>query len=146
MIEVQGNIWDHWNPNRDWIVITTNGDIRHDGLAVMGRGIAFEAAQKFPNLQRELASKLRTAGNSVHVFINYGLITFPTKNHWQENSDLRLIENSCKTLANIFNSLHIQGSVLMPRLGCGNGKLKWGQVRPIVEKYLTSDKFQVFHL
>jgi len=26
----------------------------------------------------------------------------------------------------------------MPKVGCGNGKLKWEEVEPIIEKYLPN--------
>ena len=40
MNEVNGNLWDS---NADIIVITTNGAVRKDGAAIMGRGVALQA-------------------------------------------------------------------------------------------------------
>jgi len=42
MKEVIGNIWNYYNKG-NWIVITTNGTIKKNGEAVMGRGVALEA-------------------------------------------------------------------------------------------------------
>jgi len=50
---IKGNIWDYYysklNPN-NWLVITTNTQIKNGGNAVLGRGIALEANDRFPGL------------------------------------------------------------------------------------------------
>lgn len=145
MVEKAGNIWEHWDSNRDWMVVLTNGSLKLDGSAIMDKGQALQAAEKFPTLPRELGIKIKKQGNAVHVFPQHGVITFPTKNEWHKPSDIKLIENSCITLANLFNSLKIRGNILIPRPGCGNGKLKWHDVRPIVELYLASEQFHVYN-
>ena len=45
MIETSGNLW-HFHTQGRWVVTTTNGSVRKDGCAVMGRGVAREAAAK----------------------------------------------------------------------------------------------------
>jgi hypothetical protein len=60
MQELVGNIWDHHQDG--WIVVTTNGIIKSNGDAVMGAGIALEAARKFPDLPRQLGDRLRVIG------------------------------------------------------------------------------------
>jgi hypothetical protein len=54
------------------ICITTNGVIRKDGKAVMGKGNALEAAQRWPVIQTELAMLMSQFGNRVHLL---GVIT-----------------------------------------------------------------------
>ena len=97
MLEVTGNIWSYLG-KADVICVTTNGIIRTDGTAVMGRGIALQAKQKFPDIEKLLASQLKTYGNTPAFLMN-GCISpnitqiwsFPTKNHWRDPSDLSLI-------------------------------------------------------
>ncbi|MCZ2224447.1 MAG: hypothetical protein LC122_12560 [Chitinophagales bacterium] len=47
MIEVIGNLFDFVNI-ADAICITTNGIVKSNQEAVMGAGIALQAAEKFP--------------------------------------------------------------------------------------------------
>jgi len=42
--EVDGNLWEI---EADWRVITTNGFVKKDGRAVMGRGVARQALQRY---------------------------------------------------------------------------------------------------
>jgi len=49
MQEITGDIWEQHKLGR-WIVITTNGAIKNDGSCVMGRGVAKQAADKYPEL------------------------------------------------------------------------------------------------
>src|SRR3990167_6251952 len=95
MLEVQGNLWTF---SADWRVITTNGFVRSDGKAVMGRGVALQAAQKFTNLACEFGGLLKVHGNHVMGFPDYRLLTMPVKHNWYEKADLELIERSCQEL------------------------------------------------
>lgn len=149
MIEVEGNLWS-FLPEADARVITTNGVVRADGKAVMGRGCAAEAARMIPGLQDALGKRIREKGNHVHVFygkfdLDYTLITFPTKNHWHQNSDVDLIFRSACELADEVDEFGFI-RVVMPRPGCGMGKLNWRRdVKPMF-KNLLDDRFFVVHL
>jgi hypothetical protein len=63
MREITGNLWDYHDDGW-WIAITTNGFIRRDGTAVMGRGCAAQAAKRYPALPRRLGTRLQTDGNA----------------------------------------------------------------------------------
>jgi len=63
MIEYKG---DMFQADMDAIVITTNGYVKANGEAVMGRGCALTAQQMFPDLPELLGSKLTNHGNVVH--------------------------------------------------------------------------------
>jgi len=146
MTEITGaDIWDfHARGLR--ICITTNGDINRYGRAVMGRGVAKQAALKFPNLPLELSRQLRTGGNNVHLFPHYNLCTFPVKRHWKDMADLKLIEQSCIQLSSRcgwFGWHEAKTVIVIPRPGCGNGGLDWSQVKPILEKHFVSNSFWV---
>ena len=45
MKEVTGNIWDY---PADIVCITTNGSTTRNGSAVMGKGIALQAKERYP--------------------------------------------------------------------------------------------------
>ena len=128
MREHKGNMWD---VPADAYVITTNGYVRKDGAAVMGRGCALEAKNRWRGLEYQLGSKIISGGNHVYVFpmdVAF-LITMPVKHNWWEKADLNLIERSVKELvAEVGNVV----TVVMPRPGCGNGQLHWEQVAPLL--------------
>lgn len=63
MIECTG---DMFQANMDALVITTNGYVKANGDAVMGRGCAKQLADMFPDLLEILGSKLTNHGNVVH--------------------------------------------------------------------------------
>lgn len=134
MREVAGNIWDYWVKG-GWVVIPTNGVVKADGCAVMGAGLALQASVRFPRLSTELGSMIREYGNDLYSFVKYRLITFPTKHHWRNRSDINLIEDSTKELILLAPS----ADIYLPRLGCGNGGLSWEEVEPILDRILGDD-------
>lgn len=133
-----GNIWDL---PADYRAITTNGIVKSNGAAVMGRGIALQAITKYPGIDFELGKLINKWGN--HVFkLSNNLISFPTKYDWKMKSDLNLIKRSAEELVLMFLSEE-DITILMPPPGCGNGGLKWIQVETILSKILKTDKFTV---
>jgi hypothetical protein len=141
MREVVGNIWDY-HAKGHWVGITTNAVTKENGEAVMGRGIALQAAQRFPLLARQLGAKLRHDGNHVYAWPDYRLFTFPTKRHWQNPSPLALIEQSAVELTALIDQGTIQAPIVIPRPGCGNGQLDWKDVGPVLAK-IWNDRFLV---
>jgi len=141
MIEHKGDIWTFRQPD-DHVVITTNNTIRRDGALVMGRGIALEACSKYPRLQFELGNRIRQFGLRVEHIRPHKLIIFPVKFHYRDSADINLILRS--TLQLLTLAEEIEGRILMPRPGCGYGHLDWAEVGPMMNHYLTSDKFIVF--
>ena len=112
----------------------------------MGRGLAYDAKLRFPDLPKELGERIKEYGNVVFTFWDYHIITFPVKHNWWEQADLVLIEKSAKDLKEIlrYNLSQIYIPIYVPWVGCGNGKLDKNNVRPILEKYLSEeDKFIV---
>lgn len=135
--EVIGNMWDI---PADAYCITTNGFVKTNGEAVMGAGCAKEAAKKWPYLPKLLGTLLST-GNHVEWVpmdpkdnIGY-LVFFPVKHNWWEAADLKLIEQSANDL---MKGIEHRGfkKVLLPRPGCGNGRLKWEDVKAVLEPIL----------
>ena len=137
---IKHDIWDCWNQGYT-ICITTNPIINSKGKAVMGRGLAFEISQKIPTIQKELAEKLLEFGNVPILFEQHRIITFPTKHHWREKSDLELIKKSCDHLNDLLNEYNPKkGIVFLPVPGIGNGKLDKDLVMPILEEKFKNSK------
>lgn len=131
MKEATGDLWTF---PADWRVITTNGFVKRNGECVMGRGCAFEAKSRFKDLPAELGLRIKMQGNHASRFGEYNLITFPVKHNWFEKADPDLIVRSARELENAMRIKDgIKGTVVMPRPGCGNGQLKWEDVKPLIE-------------
>lgn len=137
---VHGNIWDS---GADAICVTTNGMIKNNGKAVMGRGIAFQAANRYPRLALNLARAIRDNGNHVYRFeeVDRAIITFPTKNHWKDPSSIKLIEQSAQELVYISETFY---RVALPYPGCANGKLRVSDVLQVIEPILSNDRFEIW--
>lgn len=132
------------------VCVTTNGIVKNNGEAVMGKGCALQFAQTYLEIPKVLGTKLKTKGNHCHVLKILNNIdtcektyicSFPTKHNWKDNSDLALIEQSCKELVNATNKMNWK-KVLIPIPGVGNGKLYWVDVKQVLEKYLD-DRFYI---
>lgn len=136
MLETSGNIWD-FHSKGEWIVITTNGSVRRDGCCVMGRGVAREAATRFPSLPSALGACIKTNGPRVQFFSDLKLFAFPVKHHWSDTADMGLIELSSHQLVAEATTLDLS-RVYLVRPGCGNGHLQWKDVKPVISRILDS--------
>jgi hypothetical protein len=139
----------------DFIGITTNGTVKSNGSAVMGRGCALQAKTRWRGLDEYLGSLLRQHGNMpcylgvVDRFKVWrkgdvrrapdetGLISFPVKHRWDQRADIELIKKSAD-LVKLLVSLWPQCQVVVPRPGCGNGGLNWADVKPQLEPLLDN--------
>lgn len=141
MREVTGNLWTY---PADVRVITTNGTVKKNGECVMGRGCAREARDKFPLLPSELGEHITKNGNVPCFFMDgdYDLITLPVKHHWHQKADIKLIERSVRAMLGLLEFELNNITVVMPRPGCGNGGLRWEDVKPVLEPILD-DRFHV---
>lgn len=142
---------DLWAEPADAKCITTNGFIKNNGNLVMGAGVAGQAQTRWPELPRvwgEFYSNKKgyhrvgacTQDEPPDVFAgpdvgDFWLVSYPVKYNWYEEADLFLIERSAKQLVEL---IELTGwkRVLLPRPGCGNGRLKWEDVKPVIEPIL----------
>ena len=141
MVEVTGNLWTF---PADVRVITTNGAVKKDGCCVMGRGCALEAKTMYPGIDKVLGQHITHKGNIVSILREDGaetIVSFPVKHHWREEADPKLIEVSARTLS-AFADLHGWQVIVMPRPGCGNGRLRWDNIRQLLAPILD-DRFHV---
>lgn len=143
MIEITGNIWDYLNQPRTVLLITTNGFVKKNGEAVMGRGCALEASTRFPYFSKHLGKFLQNYGNHLYIFRS-NLWTFPVKYNWYEKADLNLIKQSAEELLSNINMGTDDWQYILPRPGCGNGNLNWSEVKPVIEFLPNSVKVITF--
>ena len=142
MRQVYGDIWDLARGKA--LAVTTNGDLKKDGSAVMGRGIALQAARRFPGLPRRLGAYLRKYGNRCFYlgrWQDYTIVSFPTKRHWRENANLELIKVSAVQLVKIADKFNLP-EIYLPRPGCGAGGLIWKDV-DVVLRGILDERFVI---
>lgn len=131
---LRGDMWSAWE-RADLFCITTNSFIRSDGTLTMGRGIALQAKQRFPGIERALATHIQHLGA-------YGLLiserwpaaklaAFQTKRHFADNSELKLIQLATDRLL-IWALTHHDAEIHLPFPGIGNGRLSREAVLPII--------------
>ena len=138
MREMQVDIWSY--QGQAIIAITTNGSITRDGRAIMGKGVARQAAERFPELRHQLGRLLQVRGNHVHE-IMLGLVSFPVEETPYSLPELRLIRRSAEELRLLADQCGWT-QVLVPRPGCGGGGMRWQEVQPVLEEFFD-DRFIV---
>jgi len=141
MREIRGDMFSYLDRMKFKLFITTNGFIKNDGYAVMGRGNAARAVTVFKeeknlNLPDLLGKSLKTRGNNV-VQLTSQLYTFPVKDHWVDRARRTIIKRSVKQLEEIIErdkKLKNEFIYVVPRPGCGNGMLRWIEdVKPLMQ-------------
>lgn len=143
---IEQDIWKRWDAKQT-IIVPTNGSITSRGLAVMGRGVAKQAADRFANLREMLAAHLRENGNVPCGFPNQNIITFPVKREWHQYASLELIKASAVLLVKIIDLHPGIKPVAMPKIGCGNGGLCWKDVvEPVIEPILGGGYVEIVDL
>lgn len=140
-----GNMWNEIN-KYDLFCITTNGTIRKDGCLVMGRGIAFEAISRFPDVQRLAGAEIlefnacrakrgdppRPYGFLVLRNYEPSVGLFQVKYNWWEQADVKLISLATLKLSRL--AVDFPGmKIALNFPGIGNGKLSEDVVRPIID-------------
>jgi O-acetyl-ADP-ribose deacetylase (regulator of RNase III) len=114
-------------------------------VGVMGKGIALQFKRAYPaNFTAYRAACDRGDIHLGEMFVfdtaikgpRRYIINFPTKRHWKSPARLSDIEAGLDDLVRVVAEHHIT-SIAIPALGCGNGGLDWGQVRPLVQRACT---------
>lgn len=140
MKEVTGDLFSYPCDAR---VIPTNGQVKSNGLAIMGAGVAKQAAAENEQLAARLGRAIQQNGVRCEV-IDHGIpatIAFPTKYDWRWVSDIQLIASSTKELVALTNQYGWQ-VIALPHVGAGLGCLAWSDVSKFLEKELD-DRFVV---
>ncbi|WP_292641659.1 macro domain-containing protein [Mesorhizobium sp.] len=117
-------------------------------VGVMGKGIAKEFKTRYPRMfreYRELCEERSLQVGKLHLWRSdtRWVLNFPTKTTWKLPSKIDYIEQGLQKFVETYKDLGIT-SVSFPPLGCGNGNLNWGDVRPIMESYLSPVSIPVY--
>lgn len=111
-------------------------------VGVMGKGIALQFRESYPESAREYADAAKR--HEVHVgrvlvtpshalMGPQWIIHFPTKRHWRRPSRLEWVREGLGDLVRVVQELRIR-SIAVPPLGCGNGGLDWTEVRALIDE------------
>jgi O-acetyl-ADP-ribose deacetylase (regulator of RNase III) len=115
-------------------------------VGVMGKGIALQFKRAFPanfTAYHSACERGELQPGRIFVFDRATLlppryiVNFPTKRHWRQPSRLEDIEAGLESLVAEIRSRGIR-SIAIPPLGCGNGGLRWQDVRPRIEAALAT--------
>ena len=133
-VEKQGNMFSDASLS-DTIVVTVNC------VGVMGAGVALEFKNLYPNgyMSYRQACQKGLVKPGKPFTIGSGFIYFPTKLHWRNPSQIQWIDGGLR----IIKKFEISGRLFLPALGCGNGSLHWGSVKPLIYKHLSNANFDV---
>lgn len=118
-------------------------------VGVMGKGVALQYKQKFPENYREYkknCSLKKVIPGKMFVY-KYKkdffdlqkpsfIINFPTKQHWRSKSKIEFIEEGLDDLINVIKKENIK-SISMPAIACGNGGLDWNIIKELIITKLT---------
>lgn len=105
---------------------------------VMGKGIALQFKRAFPAVFKAYARDCK-AGEVVvgrmHIVQRLSaprfIIHFPTKKSWRADAKLEYVQDGLVDLVAQIDRLDIR-SIAIPALGCGNGRLDWSVVKPLI--------------
>lgn len=115
------------------VLVPTNGMVRKDGRAVMGRGFAASVKNRVKDSDLILGKLITLYGSKVQWIVQ-NLYAFPTKDDWKNPSTMDIILRSCKELRAIAEGR--PGKWYLPLPGCGAGDLDFKVVLPRVAEEL----------
>jgi len=124
------------------VVITTNGTVKKDGKANLGRGNAKEVGKAKEWLGEKLGYLVKNFGNHVH-YIDELLISFPVEDTWTSQADISLVKRSAEELKRLADENNWE-KVYMPLPGCGFGGLRPSDVISVLAPILD-DRFIVLN-
>lgn len=142
----QGNVLNYIGKS-DIVCVTTNGILKSNGELVMGGGCALAFKNAFPTLPKIFGDKIKVKGNRPIVagkVNNTYIVSFPTKNHYKDNSDIELIKTSANYLVKIADYYNAK-LIYIPSPGTGLGNLPKELVYSELEKILD-DRFIILEL
>jgi len=110
----------------------------------MGAGIAKQFKIRFPVMfadYKQRCEQQKTKTGQPYLWKpadekTTWVLNFPTKQNWRGKSKIEWIEEGLDYLLQHYRKWGIQ-SLAVPALGCSLGGLKWEQVKPVMEHYLS---------
>ena len=117
-------------PNDCYLGVTVNC------VGVMGKGIALVAKQRYMNENQFNMYRMNCFNKRLipgGIMVTGQFVLMATKDHWRNPSELEWVRNILQGLIEFSFGMYNQ-TLLLPKLGCGNGGLDWEtQVKPLVE-------------
>lgn len=162
---IEKNMWDYLDI-ADAICITSNGFVKKSGRAVMGRGCALEARDKFKDIDLALGYHIKDRGNTPGVIHKHGktsIVSFPVKRastvydliiepllvaHMKRKFKLGDVVPGwalkaelriIEASAKALRSMIDRNkweTIIITQPGCMNGELAWEDVEPILDRFL----------
>lgn len=132
------DIWYLWDRGC-YVVIPTNICLDRRGRAVMGAGLARQAADRFPALRCDYGRSI-SSGKPHYIDHACRLICVPTKTDWRGPATLARVESAVAFLYEA--APDIEAPIAVPRLGCGLGGLNWNDVASILAR-LPAPQFTI---
>lgn len=111
-------------------------------VGVMGAGIALQFKTRYPEMfidYHEACFRKEVKIGTMHLWktpLGNTIVNFPTKKHWKDKSNYDWIQRGLKAFAQIYYEDE-SARIVMPALGCNNGRLEWDLVKKIIEQELT---------
>jgi len=111
-------------------------------VGVMGKGIALEFKKRYPEMFKDYVDRCQRKGvrlGEPYLYKSLALpwvINFPTKEHWRSTSSIEDIIKGLEYVVQHYKEWGVK-SLAVPPLGCGQGKLDWNTVGPVLYQYLN---------
>jgi hypothetical protein len=143
MLEVNADLMTYTSDDQFlpvWKILPTNYTVDSKGLAIMGAGLAKQFADAYPTARYELGILIQcnpTVPRVLPLGIRSGAFwwALPTKHSpFEAKSSLEFIANHVWELHLYYQRQVVKPIVVMPKLGCGCGGLKWVSVKTVIEK------------
>ena len=144
---------DYWSDTADYKLITTNSVVKKNGALVMGRGLAKQARDAIPGIDKQFGQRIQWFRNETGHW-TYGLLlpkltadtqllrhgnfgfnslgAFQVKYNFSEAAILELIVYSTGMLAERARS-EPDKTFALNFPGIGNGGLEYDTVKPVVD-------------
>lgn len=111
---------------------------------VMGKGIALAFKKSFPENFKCYEAEVKAGRFDVGKVFFYKtrlthpkyIVNFPTKKHWRYPSKMEWVRSGLEDLLVRLQAIDDARSIALPPLGCGNGRLKWNDVKPLMTAML----------
>lgn len=145
----RGDIWSLSASH--FVIVPCNVGWTIAGIGVFGKGLALQAAQRFPKLPVWYGFQCQKfrENTPVLVYPDAALVMFPTKplnmkcpwHSWKGPSTLAFVEKGLAQLV----QLQFARPVAVPLLGCGAGGLREQDVVELIGRYLKDDLFTLVY-
>ena len=111
-------------------------------VGIMGKGIALSFKKTFPIVMEQYLRAVKDGSFQIgkvqvvktDTYLPKYIINFPTKKHWRYPSKIEFIDEGLYDLVTKITEYKIN-SISVPPLGCGNGKLEWSTIKPLMIKH-----------